>query len=606
MAEARNREQPASGTPEKRPEGHALRYRGTAKDTPAVLVLKEYIQTQQLEDPFKGQYNGISGGAWKNPIEPPYNFYALMKLPRENSTLGQCIDAMVTNVDGHGYRLEFVGEEGQEDSPAAKAEAETLSNLLDYPNEDYSMQELRDRLRRDYETIGNAYMEVGRDAKGKIVMLSHIPAHTIRMTGKETDPTTITVKLPRDGKVTEMKREKRFRRYVQQVGERKVYFKEFGDPRMIDPQTGDMTRDSKGEKLRMEDSATEIIHMCTYNPDSPYGLPRWFNQTKTILGMQQAEMVNLDFFRDNAIPAMMLMVSGGAVTQASLDQISDHFNSVRGRTSMNRVLVVEASGDSNAADEEGRIPPPKLEAKPLSGDRQSDGTFQEYDKNGMDKVRSSFRLPPLFLGRSEDYSHATARTSYDVAEGQVFAPERQRFDDMMNLKILSTYDPQYWAFRSNPPRLSDKNELMEAIQTFDGAGGLTPNVVIGLANELFDLEIEQVEEDWGNFPFSMVEAAIAMQRLEPKGLFNAEPPAPQLPVDPQGRTMAEAMMDAPGPGNDNKPGDKKKPDGGKAKDKEQDPEKKEPVAENKVASAEVVTRAMLALSEQLAEMRDNE
>lgn len=594
MVEVRNRERPGSDTPQKRPDGQQLRFRGGASDVPAVRVLKEYVGAQQLEDPFKGKYGGgIGDVSWRNPIEPPYSFYALMKLPRDNSVLGQCIDAMVTNIDGHGHRLEFTGEEGKEDSKEALAEKETLENLLDYPNEDYSMQELRDRLRRDYETIGNAYIEVGRDSKGHIVMLSHVPAHTIRMTSKEVDAVPITVRLPRNGRIEEVKRQKRFRRYVQLVGNDRVYFKEFGDPRIIDPKTGDATRNEQGEKLRLEDSATEIVHLCTYNPDSPYGMPRWFNQIRTILGMQQAEMVNLDFFRDNAIPAMMLMVSGGAVTQASLDAISDHFNAVRGRTSMNRILVVEASGDSSAADEDGRIPPPKLEAKAMSGDRQNDATWQAYDKNGMDKVRSSFRLPPIFIGRSEDYTHATARVSYDVAEGQVFAPERQRFDDMMNLKILSTYDPQYWELRSNPPRLSDKNELIDAINAFDAAGGLTPNVVIGLANGLFDLDIEEVKDDWGNFPYDMVTKAIEMKRLEPEGLFNKEEPEPMLPGMP-----GAAPAVAPGgkkPANDT---DGKKPD------------QKDPVAENKVASAEdtarVVTRGMLDLSERLRELRDSE
>lgn len=598
MAQVRNRERASSESSQTRPAGQHIRMRSAADDSPAVVVLKDYIGAQQLDDPFKGQYGGGIGDlAWKNPIQPPYSFYALMKLPKDNSVLGQCIDAMVTNVDGHGHRLEFIGEEGKEDSAEAETEKETLENLLDYPNEDYSMQELRDRLRRDYETIGNAYIEVGRDALGHIVMLSHIPAHTIRMTAKETESVPITVKLPRNGKIESVKRNKRFRRFVQKVGNNSVYFKEFGDPRIIDPATGDATRNKDGDKIRLEDSATEIIHLCTYNPDSPYGMPRWFNQISTILGMRQAELVNLDFFRDNAIPAMMLMVSGGAVTQSSLDAISDHFNAVRGRSSMNRILVVEASGDSSAADEEGRIPPPKLEAKPLSGDRQNDGTFQEYDKNGRDKVRSAFRLPPIFLGSAQDYTYATARTSYDVAEGQVFAPERQRFDDMINLKILSTYDPKFWSYRSNPPRLSDKNELIEAIGAFDAAGGLTPNVIIGLANELFDLEIEQVTDDWGNFPYDMVTTAIGMQRLEPKGLFNKEAPAPVLPGMPGDPNAPGGKAPA-----GKKPADKKKPGNDNPKDKK-------PVAENKVASADtasVVTRSMLELSEQLSKLRDGE
>jgi capsid portal protein len=113
-----------------------------------------------------------------------------------------------------------------------------------------------------------------------------------------------------------------------------------------------------------------------------------------------------------------------------------------------------------AADNEGKIPPPKVELKPLINERQTDATFLEYDKSGMDKIRSAFRLPPLFLGRSED-TRTPPPNRYEVAESQVFGPERQRFDDMINRKVLATYQPKYWAFRSNPPRLSDQDALIK-------------------------------------------------------------------------------------------------------------------------------------------------
>lgn len=547
--EVRQRTRPLQHRNTERPEGHRVAMRSVVQDTPLMRVAKEYVNQQQLDDPFENQYGGVSSvGGSLSAIQPPYSFYALMKLPQENSVLNQCIDAMVTNIHGHGYTLEYVGDEGKEADSSSENEKEMLENLLDFPNDDYTLQELRDRFCRDLETLGNAYIEVGRDQKGRIVMLSHIPAHTIRMTSKDQDTTEVKVKLPRDGKITEHKVAKRFRRFIQMVGNQRIYFKEYGDPRMVDPKTGQITRDENNEKLRLEDSATEVIHISTYNPNSPYGMPRWFNQIKTILGMQQAEMVNLDFFRDNAIPAMMLLVSGGAVTQASLDQITEHFNSIRGRTAMQRVLVVEATGDAAAADDQGRVPPPRIEVRPMADERQKDGTFQEYDKNGMDKVRSAFRLPPLFIGRSEEMTYATARTAYDVAEGQVFSPERQKFDDMMNLKILSTYSPTYWQFRSNPPRLSSKDELVSAISTFDAGGALSPNVLIGLANELFDLEIDHIEDDWGNFPFEMVMNAMNMKRLEPEDLFNAEPPDPFAGMPGMNVPGAPPQNDNSGPG----------------------------------------------------------
>jgi hypothetical protein len=272
---------------------------------------------------------------------------------------------------------------------------------------------------------------------------------------------------------------------------------------------------------------------------------------------------------------------------------------------MQRIMVIEATGDQSAADNEGKIPPPKVELKPLIHERQTDATFLEYDKSGMDKIRSAFRLPPLFIGRSEEMTYATAKTSYEVAESQVFAPERQRFDDMINLKILSTYQPKYWAFRSNPPRLSDSAELIDAIAAFDGAGALTPNVAIGIANELFDLEIAPVEEDWGNYPFSMVESMLGAGKLR-IDLQNEEPPPPppalgKPGMDKDGNPVAPGK---PGEKPDEAAGDPANENASTA-DVADVPGKK-PARKSKAAKRQEMidntAQAMLALRERLIDM----
>ena len=584
-----------------RPSGHQLSLKTSNTDRPLARVFKEYAESKAIADPFKGAY-GVGQGSWQALHEPPYSFYALMRMPQDNSTLNQCIDAMVTNIDGHGYRFEYIGEDQDgEKSSEAEAEKKIFEDLINYPNDDYTFQELRDRVRRDYETLGNAYIEVGRDMLGRVVMLSHLPAHTIRLTNREPEPVDVQITLPREGG-KEMNRtvQKRFRRFVQMVGNRRVFFKEFGDPRLIDPANG-MEMQQKG-KAALAASATEVIHLRPYNPDSPYGLPRWFNQMRNVLGQSQAETVNLDFFRDNAIPAMMLLVAGGAVTQASIDELQQHFNSVRGRGSMQRVMIVEATGDQNAADQEGRIPPPKVELKPLIHERQTDATFLEYDKQASDKIRSAFRLPPLYLGRSEDMTYATAKTAYEVAESQVFSPERQKFDDIINRKILSTYQPKYWEFRSNPPRLSDHDALVNALGQFDAAGALTPNVAIGIANEMFDLQIPNIEEEWGNYPMSMVSTLLGASKLK-VDLQNTEPVDPNAPmsfdengnaIDPyeakNNKKLQDQQQQDPEAQNDNN----KAPPKGKRLSK----------VERKRRLQEETTKAMLNLHENLRQLRD--
>jgi len=490
----------------------SIRDMGAAKAeaNPLVAVLKEYHESKGLDDPFKDLYTGGGLGGALNIIEPAYNLYALMRLPQENSILAQCIDAMATNVDGHGHMLYYVGPEGKETTPSARKEKAKLAQLLDYPNEDYTFGELRNRLRRDYETLGFFTMETPRDKKKQIVGLNHLPAHTMRRTARDTQTTRVTMTLPR-GEQESVTVDKRFCRFVQMIGNRKVFFKEFGDPRTIDPNTGLVNN-----SLSLEDSATEVIFYSRYTPGLPYGVPRWFNQLPAIMGGRQAELTNLDFFKENAIPAMVLLVSGGLVTEESITAIENSFRNARGRKSMNRVAIVEVGGDVSTASESGAIPVPRVELKPLQGDRQGDALFANYENANEEKIRSSFRLPPIFLGKSTDYTFATARTSYEIAEGQVFRPERKLFDDMINRLVLSTYNPVFWQFRSMPPRLAAREDIIRAVNVFERVGALTPNVAIQMANEFFDLEITPVGEFWGDYPFALVQTLAQTGQLDPE------------------------------------------------------------------------------------------
>ncbi len=357
-------------------------------------------------------------------------------------------------------------------------------------------------------SMGNAFLEVGRDEQGRVCLISWLPAHTVRLTNKEDEAVDVEVTLPREGTARTQRVRKTFRRFVQIVGTRRVFFKEFGDPRPIDPGTGRVN-----EELAPVDQATEVIHLRVYAPGTPYGVPRWINQMPAILGSRQAELTNLDFFRENAIPAMALLVAGGQVTQDSVEDIEEQFLAARGRSSMNRILVIESRGDEDAASQDGNIPSPKMELKPLQNERQKDALFQEYDKNNMAKVRSSFRMPPIFVGLAQDYTHATAKTSFEVAESQIFGPERAKSDDMWNLRILSTYLPKFWSFRSLPPRITDPSEVIEAVKTFNVIGSLTPNVGVGLVNDLFDLEIPVIEDEWGDMPFQITTTLVANAQL---------------------------------------------------------------------------------------------
>jgi PBSX family phage portal protein len=468
-------------------------------------LLTKAQSSNQLADPFANSYGGASK---LSPVEPIYDFSTLLKIFIESTILRQCIEAYIVNIESYGYVLDYIGPAKQKESKAAKEEYRRLSSFIDHcSGSGLNLTEIRSNARSDYEVVGNRAFEVSRNQKGEIIMFDHVPASTIRLTKRDTDPVEIIYEIPdplNEGKTKKQTAYRHFRRFVQKdsLG-RSRYFKEFGDPRNIDPDTG-----HENNSLAVEDTATEILYDSQYVPGQVYGLPKWIGQIPAVLGSKESELVNLNFFRDNAIPAMAVMVSNGALTKESFDKLQEYFLSIKGQKSMNRIVVLEAVPDDTYAKMDHSQPAPRVDIKPLISERQQEGLFQEYDQNNLQKVRSCFRLPPIFVGRAEDYTRASAVASMLTAENQIFAPERIKFDLLMNTKILSTYKPKFWRFKSVGAPITDGETLTKMLKTLGELGALSANTVIRIANQFLDTDIEAVSEDWGNAPFDVVLAMV--------------------------------------------------------------------------------------------------
>lgn len=474
--------------------------------------------SKQFPDPFKKDYSYVSD----IPIlKPPVNPVVLAKIVTDSAFLEPNIECMVKNVHGFGYHLEFNGDPDNEGSdyqsiPEAQAERKALEQLFDQANPFETFQSVRDKIGKDYETFANAFMEVTRDNKNRVFFMSHLPAVTMRITVADKNPTTVNVKVKRDGREFTTRVQRNFRRFVQIASDNvtKVYFKEFGDPRVIDPKTG-----LENTALAADQGANEVIHFSRYNPTSVYGLPRWYCQMPSITGARESELVNLDFFENNAIPAMAVLVSGGHLTSETIDMINYHFNELKGRASMNKVIVMEARGAPEDAGDSGSVPVPKVELKPLQEERQSDATFLNYQQRCQDQIRSSFRIAPVLVGHGETYTFASAMAALEVCESQVFSTERNAFDSIMNDLILGSWGIKYWTFKSNSATISSSEDVINAIEAFNTAGAITPNTAIQLLNSKMNTDIPLIENYWGDIPFALMNSIMRAQGGEDKTNF---------------------------------------------------------------------------------------
>lgn len=406
-------------------------------------------------DDFFGSYmteSTTQGAAANSILEPNIKPGTLLQLVTTNNILGQCIEAMEVNIDGTGHQIV---KKDQEDGKEDKAQLQMLKDFFNEPYPGKSMVSIRREMRRDLESTGCGYLEVGRSMAGEITTLNYMQGDQMRLLRLD-DPVEAKKTLTRNGKEVEITLRVRERRFVQLVNGKRVFFKEFGASRELNRHTGEWAK--PGEAIAAKDRASEVLYFhVNREPKTPYGSPRWINQLPSVLGSRKAEEYNLDFFDAGGLPPVLVLVQGGYLGTGMKETLESHLG---GAGSKHRAAVVEAIAASGSLDSAGSV---KVTVERFGTERQQDSMFQNYDQKCEEHVRCAFRLPPLFLGKAQDYNFATAQTGYMTAEAQVFAPERTEFDERMNA-LARAMGAKDYIFKSNPITLKDADRMIKALE----------------------------------------------------------------------------------------------------------------------------------------------
>jgi len=462
------------------------------------------------DDPFAGKYgkDGI--------IEPPFSMFTLSTMRENCAELGPALDAMSVNIEKLGNR---VTPRKNTHDPNDKIPDNVLDQVAEATNffenavldqEIGTLDELRSRLRNDLETTGNAYIEVIPTISDlhKPAGLGHLPSWTTRLRRQDKEQTPYEVPRPvRDGKnkwsMKQFPTSKYFRRFVQirEHGLETVFFKEWGDPRDILAKDGTVAP----EGTPQEELAHEVIHLKLYSPRSPYGLPRWIGHLFAIFGVRAAEEINYVTFDNNQIPAMALMATNVAVTDGSVDRMQEFIEErVQGNKNYATILLIEAEPIGEGMKDPAAM---KLELKSLTEDQHTDALFQNYITMNNDMIRRAFRLPPIFVGRAEDYNRAVAEASRKLAEEQIFGPERDMIDRMFTNTIIARLGLASVVFQSNRPNVTDNYELTQLLATGERGGGLTPRTATRIVEDVTNMELpEPPIEINPDLPFSLTMA----------------------------------------------------------------------------------------------------
>ncbi len=463
--------------------------KGNKKTLNAIIIKAEGDEASKsiLEDNFT-EYDGL--------IEPPYHLLTLCML-RENSTeLGQCVDAMITNIEGFGYRLAH-RPNVDETLPEVKAERNLIKTFLNNVNFDQCITSLRQETRLDIEDCGNSYWEfIPFQNKEGISSINKLESHQIRLGILDKEFTLVNLKYYNEvsGKVEEKPFKKRFRRFVQKVNDKKVYFKEWGDPRDINSRTGEVVLPEELDEAKSKSLlANPVFHFKIKSNRTPYGLPRYIGNLFSIYGSRSADEINFVTFENNNIPSMIVMVSNGALTSGSVKRVKEFVdNHVKGGKNRSSFLILEAEPADEDVINPGTM---KMDIKDLSNAQKDDQLFQNYDANNSDKLRRCFRLPQIFVGKTDTLNRSVAQESRKLADEQIFGPERNKMDAIINRILIHEFNMQYHTFVSNSANVTNDEDLVKILSGGEKTGGVTPNLAREVLGDILNKEIPPYNED---------------------------------------------------------------------------------------------------------------
>lgn len=435
-------------------------------------------------------YEENNAGEW---IQPPADLRGYKELVRNSTILPQCIRAYKNNIAGFGIGVRY--KEDVEQTAEIEAEFNKAVQIVESLTLEQDTKELFEDVIEARETYGIAYIEVIRNPLGEVTQIEFIEDTTSVRKTVPLEPYVPSV-FYRNG--VEIKRDKKYRKYMQQIGGKTVYFKEFGDPRIMDKRDGKYLGDE--ETIESKYQANEIIEFAIGT--APYGEVRWEGQILGITGSRKAETLNLNYFVNGRHIPLLIILKNGTLSNDSMAKLRQYMDAVKGENGQHSFLLLEEESKEGATGFEN-TEKPDIEIKELASVLQKDELFQDYMENNRRKAQSSFQLPDIYVGYTTDFNRATSLTAQHITEEQVFQPERKSLAWVINNKLLSCYKFKYVEVYFKEPDITNPDDLFKILSVCRAAGGITPNFAKEIVYNAYGRVSEDYEGDWGNIPIGV-------------------------------------------------------------------------------------------------------
>lgn len=463
---------------------------------------------QKAETPVQLTEQQIyNAGDW---ITPQSNLLGLRNLVKNSNILPQCIRAYKNNIAGFGIGIRY--RDDTEETPEMIAEFNKATKIIELLNMEQDTKEVFEDVVEAREIYGIAYIEVIRNLAGEVVQIEFIRDTPSIQKTKPLEPYLTTVYYHHGEPV---ERKKRYCKYKQEIGGYTVYFKEFGDTRIMDRRDGNYV--SEEETLAIEYQANEIMEFPIGT--EPYGEVRWIGQVLGVDGSRKAEGLNNNYFENGRHTPLMIMIKGGTLTDESFTKLQEYMNDIKGEAGQHAFIILETETTDGKTDFE-QAEKPEIEIKDIANILQKDELFQDYLENNRKKIQSAFQLPDIYVGYTTDFNRATAQTAQVITEQQVFQPERKSLAWAINHRLFNDYQFRYVEAYFLEPNISNPDDIYKILTVANHAGGLTPNKAKQIIYEAYGEVSEDYPEEWGNIPLACRETQNALQKQIEKAAAN--------------------------------------------------------------------------------------
>jgi len=247
-----------------------------------------------------------------------------------------------------------------------------------------------------------------------------------------------------------------------------------------------------------------------------------------ILGSREMEEANLHFWSDRAIPAMVVLVSGGrlaSTAKAELEQLMT--DQIKGRRNIHRTIILEAESGPGAGISGALSQQVRIEFKPLTDALLKDQLWAGYDSANRHKVGQSFRIPPILRGDTSDFNRATAEAALRYSDEQVFQPEREEWDWEINRTLVAALGCSLWRFKSLAPRSDDPASVLDVLVKLSDTV-MSPDEARRVVSRALNTDLPSYGTQWSRTPAKFAVAGFSPDVEEP-----SENPAPVTLEAPQ-------------------------------------------------------------------------